>query len=174
MFVRLDLRERQFIRHTVAQVSLFSFVESISGRSIGHRQMGNNIWVAQLAQDFSFWQVNLQSRRDCGEQLPSSSTSSNLHELLFSNFSFEESIRSKQLLCGVKVSLFGFLSNVSECRAPSRRSLRAGRSIFISCHSPWECQVEPAGKKPCSGAQPAGCGPHVKVLPLGQWPSFKL
>ena len=40
-----------------------------------------------------------------------------------------------------------------------RACLRRGRLLTMAL------QVER------SGAQPAGCGPHVKVLPLGQWPS---
>ena len=97
---RVGLRERQFIGYIAAQISLFSFVESISGRSIGHRQTGNNIWVARLAQEYRSWQADLQSRWTVVNNCPvlqllriftssSSATSASRRASGVSNFSVE-------------------------------------------------------------------------------------
>ena len=131
---------------------MFLLVESMSGRSIGCRQIGNNIWVARLAQDIgSGKQTHNRDGLLASEQTQQLLRLPRASLLQLRGSALQLQLRGEHQesgnFSGVKVSLFGFHSIVSE-HAKCPQESPCGLGLFIyKLPLPLGVIVEPAGKK---------------------------
>ena len=158
MFIGIVQKGRQLLGQKLHITTFYLFVKSQGGAKYWQCRRASKYYRGPTVQPTDADQKTDNRDKLCGEEQAQFYVffySGGFHFYsLFYNFIDFSNGPQVCSFSGVKLSLLAFIVSSPSVRAPSSKSLRAGFSIFISCHSPEEYRLSLRARIPrCNASE---------------------